>query len=53
MNGSWVSVQSAVHNQSTSIFLFPRFSASNEPAGFDGKLWSAAAAGGGGGGVGL
>ena len=33
MNGSWIS--------STSIFLFPRFSASNESSGCDGKLWSA------------
>ena len=31
------------------IFLFPRFSASNEPMGFDGKLWSARDGGGEGG----
>ena len=28
--------------------LFPRFSASNEPAGFDRKLWFAGVGGGGG-----
>ena len=33
MNGSWISVPNAVHSQSTSIFLHPRFSSSNEPTG--------------------
>ena len=28
-------MQSAVHTQSASIFVFPGFSASNEPAWFD------------------
>ena len=28
-----------MHDQSVSIFLSIRFSAYNEPAGFDGKLW--------------
>ena len=42
MNGSWISVQSAVHDLSASIFFFPELSASVEPAGFDGKLWSVA-----------
>ena len=35
-------MQSAMHNQSASVFQFPKFSAPHEPAGFDGKLWSAA-----------
>ena len=30
-----------MHDRTASIFLFPRFSASNEPALFDGKLLSA------------
>ena len=51
MNGLWISVRDAMHNQSVSLFLFPKFSASNEPAGFDGRLCSAV--GGGGGGKGL
>ena len=38
MNDSWISVRSAVHDRSASIFLFPRFPVSNEPAGFHGKL---------------
>ena len=44
-----------MYNQSASIFLFPRFSASNEPTGFDRELWSTGWWwwGGGGGGVGL
>ena len=42
MDGSWISVRSAVLDRSASIFLFPRFSASNEPAGFDVMLWFAA-----------
>ena len=29
-----------MQNRSASIFLFPRFSASSEPAGFDRELWS-------------
>ena len=34
-------LQIAVHYRSASIFLLPRFPGSNEPVGFDGKLWSA------------
>ena len=50
-NGSWISLQNTMHDRSASIFLFPpRFSASNESAGFDGKLWSVASGIGGGGG---
>ena len=29
-----------MHNESASIFLFPRFSVSNEPVGFARELWS-------------
>ena len=52
LNGSWILVWSAVHNQSASIFLFLRFSASNEPAGFDGNVSFCRIGGGGGGGGG-
>ena len=31
MNGSWISLQSAVHDRSALIFPFPGFSASSEP----------------------
>ena len=42
-----------VHNQSALIFLFPRFSASNEPVGFDENVLSCRIGGrGAGGGVG-
>ena len=41
MNGLWISVRDAMHSQSVSLFLFPKFSASNDPTEFDGKLWSA------------
>ena len=40
MNSSWISMRNAIQNRSASIFLFPRFSASSEPAGFDRELWS-------------
>ena len=52
-HGFWCEVQSAVHNQSASIFLFPRFSASNEPVGFDENVLSCRIGGrGAGGGMG-
>ena len=45
MNDLWISVQSAVHDRSASNAL-PPSPGFQEPAGSDGKLWSA-----GGGGV--
>ena len=38
MNVLRISVRSAVHDRSALIFLFLRFSAFNELAGFDGKI---------------
>ena len=40
-----------MHNRSCFIFFFPRFSASSEPTGFDGKFdlqWVCMCSGGGG-----
>ena len=39
-----------MYNPSASIFIFPRFSTSSKPTGFDRELWSG---GGGGGGQGV
>ena len=54
MNGSSVSVQCVVHDQSTSTFLILGFQHPMSPWGLiDGKLWNTARWGGGGGGRGV